>query len=282
MAPLLMLFTLLGSLADDGLLAGLPDAVRATVEAHLAGGRVVEVEREALGGGWGYEVKVLREGRAIGHVITEAGTLVETEFELDVDEVPEAVLATLARVVPGGRVVEAERRRVYLYAVEVGSVGNDDDDASGADDDEREYVFSAGGWPVDDDEAGMPEDDDEDERHGLPDPVRDAIRREVGEPGDDADVAFASARPTGLYEVEFEVDGFEREVLVTEAGEVVRVEHEIAIDALPAEIRAAVARLAADGVIVEAERVERVSYELEVATGAGEVELHVSPSGRLH
>lgn len=86
-----------------------------------------------------------------------------------------------------------------------------------------------------------------------------------------------------MYEVELQVDGRGKDILIDGQGNVVEVEEEVALDSLPAEVKEGLTKAAGRGTISRVEsltkRGELVAYEAVVKTGARRREVQVGPNG---
>jgi hypothetical protein len=86
------------------------------------------------------------------------------------------------------------------------------------------------------------------------------------------------------YEAEMTVNGHSKDVLIDPNGAVVEVEEEIAIDALPAPVKAGLQSKAGSGKIVKVETLTKhdklVAYEAQVTTNGKKSEVQVGPDGK--
>ena len=86
------------------------------------------------------------------------------------------------------------------------------------------------------------------------------------------------------YEAEMTVNGHSKDVLIDPNGAVVEVEEEIAIDALPAAVKAGLQSKAGSGKIVKVETLTKhdklVAYEAQVTTNGKKSEVQVGPDGK--
>ena len=87
-----------------------------------------------------------------------------------------------------------------------------------------------------------------------------------------------------LYEVEMTVNGHSKDVLLDAKGEVVEVEEQVALDALPAAVRAGLTAKAHGGKIGKVESITKqgklVAYEAVVTTNGKRSEIQVGPDGK--
>jgi hypothetical protein len=86
-----------------------------------------------------------------------------------------------------------------------------------------------------------------------------------------------------LYEVELTVNGHGKDISIDKDGKIVEVEEEVAIDSLPAEVKAGLTIAAGSGTITKIESLTKggklVAYEAVVKNGAKRSEIQVGPSG---
>lgn len=86
-----------------------------------------------------------------------------------------------------------------------------------------------------------------------------------------------------MYEVELQVDGHGKDILIDGQGNVVEVEEEVALDSLPAEVKEGLTKAAGRGTISRVESLTKrgklVAYEAVVKTGARRREVQVGPGG---
>jgi hypothetical protein len=87
-----------------------------------------------------------------------------------------------------------------------------------------------------------------------------------------------------LYEAEMIVSGHSKDVSIDATGAIVEVEEQVALDSLPAAVRAGLAAKARTGKIVKVESITKheklVAYEARVQTGAKKSEIQVGPDGK--
>jgi len=86
------------------------------------------------------------------------------------------------------------------------------------------------------------------------------------------------------YEVAMTVHGHNRDVTIAGDGTVLEIEEEVALDSLPAPVRAGLLQLAGSGEIINVESLTKhgalVAYEAHVRTGAKRSEIQVGPDGK--
>jgi hypothetical protein len=97
---------------------------------------------------------------------------------------------------------------------------------------------------------------------------------------------FSQERESGqtYYEAEMMVDGHSKDVLIDAKGAVVEVEEEVAIDALPAAVKAGLIAKAGVGKILKVESIKKhdklVAYEAKVNSKGKRSEVQVGPDGK--
>jgi hypothetical protein len=121
------------------------------------------------------------------------------------------------------------------------------------------------------------------ERSELP----PAVARAVEAQSQGATVhGFAQETENGqtLYEVELMVNGHSKDVLLDTNGQVVEVEEQVALDSLPAGVRAALRANAHGGTIGKVESLTKqgklVAYEAVVTANGKRSEIQVGPDGK--
>jgi uncharacterized membrane protein YkoI len=86
------------------------------------------------------------------------------------------------------------------------------------------------------------------------------------------------------YEAELRAGGYNRDVLMDSSGVVVEVEQQVSLDALPASLKAALAKEAGDGRITKVETLSKhgrlVAYEADVVSKGRPREIQVGPDGQ--
>ena len=114
-----------------------------------------------------------------------------------------------------------------------------------------------------------------------------AVEKTVAEQSVGATVrGFSQEKEKGqvYYEAEMTVNGHSKDVLIDSSGAVVEVEEEVAIDALPAPVKAALQSKAGSGKIVKVETLTKhdklVAYEAQVTTNGKKSEIQVGPDGK--
>ena len=88
-----------------------------------------------------------------------------------------------------------------------------------------------------------------------------------------------------LYELELKVDGHNKDLMIDASGKIVSVEEQVALDTVPAPVKAAILKQAGKGKIVIIESITEggmlVAYEAAIKTGGKSREVKISPDGKL-
>ncbi len=86
------------------------------------------------------------------------------------------------------------------------------------------------------------------------------------------------------YEAEMIVNGHTKGILIDATGAIVEVEEQVAMDALPAEVKAGLQAKAGEGKVVKVESITKkgklVAYEAQVSNGGKKSEVQVGPDGK--
>ena len=114
-----------------------------------------------------------------------------------------------------------------------------------------------------------------------------AVEKTVAEQSKGATIkGFAKEVENGkkLYEVELSVNGHGKDVSIDQQGNVVEVEEEVTITALPPEVKNGLTKAAGKGTIGKVESLTKngklVAYEAVVKTGTKSSEVQVGPDGQ--
>jgi hypothetical protein len=114
-----------------------------------------------------------------------------------------------------------------------------------------------------------------------------AVEKTVAEQSKGATIrGFSTEQEKGqtLYEVEMTVSGHSKDVSMTADGTVVEVEEQVAMDSLPAEVKAGLQAKAGAGKILKVESLTKkgklVAYEAQVETNGKKSEVQVGPDGK--
>jgi len=114
-----------------------------------------------------------------------------------------------------------------------------------------------------------------------------AVRKTVDQESQGATIrGYSSEMDDGqlVYEVEMRVHGHGRDVLIGADGSVLEIEEEVALDSVPATVKAGLVQLAGSGKITKVESLTKrgvlVAYEAQVRTGAKRSEIQVGPDGK--
>lgn len=186
----------------------LPPAVKATILKEAAGAEITEIEREMKNGKTVYEAEFLRDGREIEIMVGPDGTLLGREVEhedddeddITVDQIPGPARRALQQLAGDAKILKAEREKehgVLVYEAEwiVSGV-------------KHEAAVTADGTLLKTEQIIPAEK--------APAAVRAAIAKHFGA---NANVVVEK-KMIVVYEVEAEVNGEEKELLVFPTGRV--------------------------------------------------------------
>lgn len=222
-------------------------------------------------------------------VLLVAGAVLSAGAEektITLEQVPAAVRAAMEAKAAGGKIVEVEQEDEdggVTYEMEVLRDGK-----------EFEYEFSSTGSLLEDEEGDDEEDDDDDEGEGDDEEIEASVTREelpaevfavFGPAVQGAEgVVFTREREGGatVYEAEYSIAGVGHALEVSEAGELLESEKQVAADALPAAVAKAIQARWPSAAIDGGEIVTTVSYEVVVTVDGKKKEVEVSPAGRIH
>jgi hypothetical protein len=114
-----------------------------------------------------------------------------------------------------------------------------------------------------------------------------AVEKTVAEQSKDATVkGFSTEVEKGktFYEAELVVKGHSRDILMDAHGNIVEIEEEVAMDALPAAVKEGLTKAAGSGTISKVESLTKngklLAYEAVVKTGTKRSEVQVGPDGQ--
>jgi hypothetical protein len=114
-----------------------------------------------------------------------------------------------------------------------------------------------------------------------------AVEKTVAAQGAGATVkGFSKENENGqtFYEAEMVVNGHSKDILIDANGAIVEVEEEVAMDALPADVKAGLQAKAGEGKLVKVETITKkdklVAYEAVVTKGGKKSEIQVGPEGK--
>ena len=114
-----------------------------------------------------------------------------------------------------------------------------------------------------------------------------AVEKTVASQSEGATIkGFSKEKEDGktLYEMEMIVNGHTKDVLMDASGAVVEVEEEVAMDALPAEVKAGLQAKAGKGKLLKVESLTKhdklVAYEAQVDNNGKKSEVQVGPDGK--
>jgi uncharacterized membrane protein YkoI len=150
--------------------------------------------------------------------------------------------------------------------------------------------------------AGRPDDDDDDEKDDqeeqeesitlaqAPAPVKASLQKYfAGKLPADLELERAVENGAVLYEAEWEVNGLESGLEISEGGDILQFENEVRVEDLPGAVTESLMAQFPGGRILEAEKIQRPGadpaayYEVEVELSGGgkRQELLIAPDGRL-
>ncbi len=211
--------------------------------------------------------------------IIAATTVRAAEQKIAVDELPEAVRNALNEIVGDGTIGEVEREKEggqVVYEVEATIDGK-----------KVELEFSATGElleteSADDDDDG--DDDGESEEtialKDLPAAVQTALSNSI--PGVNVDEVIREVENGHVYyEVEYDANGAEHSIKLTEAGDTVEIESEVSSATLPAGVTAFLQSRYEGATIEEAQFVTLQFYEVELKSGNRDIEVLVLANGQV-
>jgi uncharacterized membrane protein YkoI len=97
---------------------------------------------------------------------------------------------------------------------------------------------------------------------------------------------FSTEKENGqtLYEAELTVNGHSKDISMTADGSIVKIEEQVSLDSLPAEVKAGLQAKAGNGKILKVESLTKkdklVAYEAKVETNGKKTEVQVGPDGK--
>ena len=120
-------------------------------------------------------------------------------------------------------------------------------------------------------------------RSDLPPAVEKTVA-EVSKGGTIKGFSQETEKGKTTYEAEMIVNGHSKDVEMEANGTIVEVEQEVALDALPADVKAGLNGKAAGGTILKVESLTKggklVAYEAQVRTSGKRREIQVGPDGK--
>ena len=203
-------------------------------------------------------------------------TVRAAEQKITVDELPEAVRNALNEIVGDGTIGEIEREEEdgqVVYEAEATIDGK-----------KVELEFSATGQLLETESADDDGDDDGDSEEtialkDLPTAVQTALSNAI--PGVKVDEVTREVENGHVYyEVEYETNGAEHSIELTEAGDLVETESEVSSAALPAGVAAFLQSRYEGATIEEAQFVTLQFYEIELKSGGRDIEVLVLANGQ--
>ncbi len=114
-----------------------------------------------------------------------------------------------------------------------------------------------------------------------------AVQKTVREQSKGATIRGLSKEIEGgktYYEVELTADGHNKDILIDASGAVVEIEEQVALDAVPAVVKATIEKSAGTGKILKVEWVQKqgkVSYEARIEQAGKKREITVQADGTL-
>jgi len=195
------------------------------------------------------------------------------EVEVTLDQVPAAVKATILREAAGAKITEIEKEThdgKTVYEAEFLRGGK-----------EVEIKIAPDGSLLG--QKAEHEDDDEDDIafDQLPKPAQNALRQLAG----GAKILEAEREKEHgvvVYEAEWVANGTKHEAAVLADGTLIETEEIIPVEALPASVRAVVAKHFPAKAKLTVEKKMVVVYEIEARIDGKEKELIVLPTGHVH
>ena len=140
---------------DDLTINQVPEPARAALLKLAGGAKIIKAEREKEHGVLVYEAEWVKDGTQHEAAVTADGTLIETEENVRVEDLPPAVRAAIAKHFPAKTKLTVEKKMVVIYEVEARIDGkerelvvfptgkvhkehDEDHDDDGGDDDDHE------------------------------------------------------------------------------------------------------------------------------------------------
>ena len=134
---------------------------------------------------------------------------------------------------------------------------------------------------------GIARGQDTEQRVKLKD-LPQAVQKTVQEQSQGATIKGFSKeieRGQTFYEVELKVAGHGKDVLIDPSGRVVEIEEEVALSALPSDVKAGILQHAGKGKVLKVESITKdnaiVMYEAVVRKAGKKSEIKVGPDGQL-
>ena len=197
----------------------------------------------------------------------------QREEKVTLDEVPEAVKATILKEAKGANITEIEKETKNGKVVY-----------------EAEFVVGGKEVEIKVDPSGKllsrkveEEDDDEVSLNEVPAAVKATILKET-KGGKIKEIEREKEDGKIVYEVEFVLAGKKCAITVDPAGKLLGKEVAVTLDEVPAPVKATILKEAKGAKIKEIEKETkngRVIYEAEFVVDGKEVEIKVDPSGKL-
>jgi uncharacterized membrane protein YkoI len=194
------------------------------------------------------------------------------EETVSLDQVPNAVKATILREAKGGTITEIERETKDGKTVY-----------------EAEFLLDGAEIEIEIAPDGKllgreveQENDEDDLTIGqVPEPARAALLKLAG-PAEITEAEQEKEDGVLVYEAEWVLKGTKHEAAVTADGTLIEIEETIPPEAAPPVVRAAIAKHFGSSAKVVVEKKMIVVYEVEARVDGKEKELLVFPTGRVH
>ncbi len=209
--------------------ASLPDAVIAAINKLYPQSAIEEVETEKEGVKV-YEIELKQDNQEFEITVAPDGTIIETESEVALIDLPDAVKTAIAEAGGGTEVKEVCQEVTYavveLVALDVPQITYEAEVV--IDGQEVEIKLAADGTLLskevednDEDEGDNDDDDDEDEElvsiDNVPEAVKATILAEAGT-GTIEEIEFGDEDGQSIYEADVIIDGQEIEIKVAPDG----------------------------------------------------------------
>tara|TARA_R110001592_G_scaffold109492_1_gene305299 strand:- start:51 stop:701 length:651 start_codon:yes stop_codon:yes gene_type:complete len=197
--------------------------------------------------------------------------------DVSLQEVPDGVRTTIEKYVGAGKLTEIERsneRGQLVYEVQVKLDGKKSEFRVSS---TGEYLGASGD---DDDDEG----DNVEEQSVTWEQLPTSVQKTIGD-------ALGGVKPTGLtkeaedgyvlYEAAYGAKGAIHEIKLTDKGEIIESEHQIAHESLPPDVLAALASRFPNAAVGGAEFVEISFYELELKVNGEVREVKILANGHV-
>lgn len=221
-------------------------------------------------------------------LVVGAGVLgavvVTAEGKVSLQDVPDGVRSTIEKQAAGGRIVEVEKKvedGVIVYEAEILKDGVESDilvaangEFLGSEQEEGEHEEG------DEEEEGDKEDGESLSWAQLPQAVQKVLEGRLGGAQPD-ELESESEDGVVVYEAEYEENGIKRAVKLSENGDVLELEEEVASSNLPAAVLAKLKKKYPGAGIQESEVVVQTFYEVTLEVDGKEHEIKLLANGCL-